>query len=355
MMRNFVLTMLCLCCCLLAIGQTKYEVTANTFLNIRSYADTNAPILGTIDKGGELDVYEINNGCAKIAYDGGYAYVSSSYLSKVQDVSPVEPKSVESNFDFSSWSFGGGEAEWMAYVIAALSIILYFIRKSRGEDEPLEDDGSLYTINWILFLTVTILELVYLVLMGGDAIWFCIPDRVGWLWTIIDFLIFGFIVYNQFMCFFNTLEDVAYNSYGSFDRRWGIYSWIGVIVGGIVSGIFFPVALPFIFVAFVVCQIIQIVLIFRGVMSKGGLGYSLLCSAVYLLGSLSTVLILAHFMVLLVIVLIGYLVLSFIGSSKGGVRRCCANCNHYSSGSDYCNYRDGYISDAHNKVCDYYS
>lgn len=41
------------CCCLLAIAQTKYEVTANTFLNIRSYASASAPVLGTIDKGGK--------------------------------------------------------------------------------------------------------------------------------------------------------------------------------------------------------------------------------------------------------------------------------------------------------------
>ena len=50
------------CCCLLAIAQTKYEVTANTFLNIRSYASASAPVLGTIDKGGEVEVYEITNG-----------------------------------------------------------------------------------------------------------------------------------------------------------------------------------------------------------------------------------------------------------------------------------------------------
>ena len=354
-MRTIVLTMMCLCCSLLAVAQTKYEVTANTFLNIRSYADANAPVLGTVDKGGKLDVYEISDGWAKIAYDGGYAYVSSAYLKKVQDVSSVVPVSDENGFDFSSWNFSRGGAEWMAYVIAVLSVGLFLIRKSRGDDVPLDDSETLYKVNWILFLAVTVLELIYLAIMGSDAIWFCIPDKVGWLWTIIDFLVFGFVVYNQFMCFFNTLEDVAYNSCGSFDRRWGFYSWAGVIVGGIVSGIFFQAALPFILVAFVVCQIVQIVQIFRGVTPNGGLGYAFLCTAVYLLGSISTVWILAHFLVLLIIVLVGLLVLSLIGSSKGSSRRCCENCNHYFNGSGYCNYRDGYISDARNKVCDNYS
>ena len=355
MMRSLIFTVLYLCCSLLAIAQTKYEVTAGTFLNIRSYASADAPVLGTIDKGGRVDVYEIADGWAKIGYDGGYAYVNSAYIKKVQNASSAVSADDSDGIDLSSWSLNRGGAEWMAYVIAALSIVLYFIRRSRGETAPLDDSDNLYRVNWILFLAVTVLELVYLAIMGNDAIWFCIPDKVGWLWTIADFLIFGFIVYNQFMCFFNTLEDVSYNSCGSFDRRWGFYSWVAAIVGGIISGIFFQAALPFILIAFVVCQIIQVVLIFRGVTPNGGLGYAFLCTTVYLLGSISTVLILAHFVVLLIIVLVGYLVLSILGaSSKSSSRRCCANCTHYYS-SGYCNYRDEYIDNAHNKVCDNYS
>ena len=353
-MKTRILTMVFLCCCLLAAAQTKYEVTANTFLNIRTYADTHAPILGTIDKGGKVDVYEISNGWAKIGYDGGYAFVNSAYLKKVQDTPTSVSTSSGNSFDFSSWSIGRGNAEWMVFVIVTISLGLFFIRKARGNN-PLNDNGSLYMINWILFLTVAILELIYVTIMGSNSMWFCFPDKVGWLWAIIDFFIFGFIVYNQFMCFFNTLDDTSYNSYGSFDRRLGVYSWAATIVGGIIAGIFFQAAIPFIFVAFIVCQIIQVVLIFKGVVPKGGLGYGFLCTAVYLLGSISTVLILAHFTVLLIIVLVGYLILSIFAScNKSSSRRCCETCNHhYSSG--YCNYRNEYIYDAGNKVCDNYS
>lgn len=205
------------CCCLLAIAQTKYEVTANTFLNIRSYASASAPVLGTIDKGGEVEVYEITNGWAKIRYDEGYAYVSAQYLKKVEseEVSSFSDKSI---FNFSSWKFRGGGVEWMIFVIAGLSLVLFFIRLNRGEENPLE--GNLHTANWILFLTVSVVELVYLALMGNDAVWFCMPDTVGWVWTVIDFLLFGFIVFNQFICFFNTLRDVMYNSGGGFGINW---------------------------------------------------------------------------------------------------------------------------------------
>ena len=341
-------------CCLCSIGlwahaqTTVYEVTANTFLNIRSHASVDAPILGTIDKGGQVEVYDITNGWAKISYDGGYAYVSADYLMKVENPATDVKPSV-STFKFPSWRVHKHDVKWIVIVILGMSIALFFIRKNRGE-EPLED--GIYLTNWILFLSVSVLELVYLSFMGSDAIWFCIPDQVGWIWTIIDFLVFGFVVYNQYMCFFNTLDDVSYNSNGFFDRRWGIYSWIGGIIAVIVSGIFFPSAVPIVLVIFAICQLIQVILIFKSIVPESGWGNAFLCAAVYVLGSLSTVLILAHFVVLLIIVIIGYFLLSLLGKSSSSSGRC-SSCSHYSSG--YCHYLDRSINSPATTRCDHYS
>lgn len=337
------------CCSLWCSAQTQYEVTASTFLNIRSAADASAPVIGTIDKGGKVDVYEIADGWAKIGFDNGFAYVSADYIRKVETPVAAAAEADSPLFNFSLEGLFSADVEWMVFVIAGLSLVLFFIRKSRGE-EPLED--SLYVANWILFLAVTVVELVYLALMGTRATWFCMPDTVGWLWTVINFIIFAFVVYNQFMCYFNTLADTEYNSYGSFDKRWGLYSWGGLVVGGLVSGFFFQAAVPFVLVAFVVCQLVQIVLIFKGVVPQGGWGKAFLCTAVYLLGSVATLWVLAHFVVLLIIVLVAYFLLSLLGKSSN-TRRCCKNCSHYSGG--YCSYRGSYVSDAYNKVCDNYS
>lgn len=338
------------CCCLLAIAQTKYEVTANTFLNIRSYASASAPVLGTIDKGGEVEVYEITNGWAKIRYDEGYAYVSAQYLKKVEseEVSSFSNKSI---FNFSSWKLGDGGAEWMVLVIASLSLVLFFIRLNRGEDDPLE--GNLHVTNWIVFLTLSIVELIYLALMGNDAVWFCMPDTVGWVWTVIDFLLFGFIVFNQFICFFNTLRDVMYNSGGGFGINWGLYSWIGGVIATVVCAIFFPPVLFFVGLAFLTCQIIQIVLIFKGVVPYGGWGQAFLCFAIYTLGSLATVLMLAHFILLLIIVLVTLFALYIVSkfSSQSSQRRC-RTCNHYSFG--HCSRNNRYINNADTTYCDGY-
>lgn len=348
-MKTLCLTILLLCCGIIATAQNKYEVTTNTFLNIRSYASTDAPVLGTIDNGGEVYVCEIVDGWAKITYGGGYAYVSSDYITKVVDSVPVSAQK-SGGFDLSSFCIGKGDAKWLVYIITVLSILLFIVRKKRN-DTPLED--GLHVFNVILFLSVAVIELVYLSFMGSDAVWFCIPDKVGWLWTIVDFIIFGIIVYNQFMCFFDTLADVEYNSYGSFDKRWGIYSWTWGIVIGVISGIFFPAALPFVGIAFAVCQLVQLVLIFKGVVPQGGWGHAFLCLAVYLLGSLSTVLILAHFVVLLLIVVVGYFILRLIGNaSSSSSRGCCRSCSHY--GSNYCSYHSINIYEPDNKTCDYY-
>lgn len=125
-MRVFIWLIFNLCCCLFLTAQTKYEVTTNTFLNIRSSASVDAPVVGTIDRGGEVDVYTIENGWAKIAFDYGYAYVSSDYLK------PVEPTSVSVEKSDAKWfdgfDFGNWKTRWdarvLVYVIAGLSAFL---------------------------------------------------------------------------------------------------------------------------------------------------------------------------------------------------------------------------------------
>lgn len=53
-MRTLCLVIVILCCSVFATAQIKYEVTTSTFLNVRSYASTDAPVLGTINNRGEV-------------------------------------------------------------------------------------------------------------------------------------------------------------------------------------------------------------------------------------------------------------------------------------------------------------
>lgn len=72
--------------------------------------------------------------------------------------------------------------------------------------------------------------------MGSDMIWFCTPDNVGWIGAIVGFITFGLIVYNQLLCFLDTMQDLRYNT-GDFDMRIGIYSWPIAIIAGIIANI----------------------------------------------------------------------------------------------------------------------
>lgn len=348
-MKRGCLFCLILFCSLLLMAQTKYEVTANTFLNIRSYADKNAPVVATIDRGGKVNVYEITNGWAKISYGDGFAYVSADYIKPLS--SPKTQVGSDSSFDFGRyWGHGSQDMRMLVFVILGCSVVLFIIRKVRGEHEPLED--SLHIANWIIFLITSALEIFYIMSMGASAIWFCIPDDVGWMWTIIDFFIFGFVVYNQFQCLMNTLLDVQYNSYAVFNWKWGLYSWVGGVIAAVVCGFFFQPGLVIVGIAFLICQLVQVILIFTNVVPKGGWGHAILCTVVYLAGSVATVAILAHFLVMLIIVLIGLFILSIFGKSTGSSHRRCSNCSYYSG--HYCSYRGESISNPSTSVCDGY-
>ena len=146
----------------------------------------------------------------------------------------------------------------------------------RGESTPLEDTE--HTINLSLFIAVCLLELFYVFSMGANSIWFCTPDKIGWLWTIINFFIFGAVVFNQWMCFFNTLNDVQYNSYATFNWTWGIYTWGICIIGAIICGFFFAGFLPVIGIGFLVGQSVQTGIIFNKVLPKGGWKHACICT-----------------------------------------------------------------------------
>ena len=71
------------------VSTTKKEVNA-TSLNIRSGSGTNYSIIGKLSKGSKIDVISESNGWSKIDYNGKVGYVSSQYLSDIQDDTTIE-------------------------------------------------------------------------------------------------------------------------------------------------------------------------------------------------------------------------------------------------------------------------
>lgn len=208
-------------------------------------------------------------------------------------------------------------------IILCLSVILFFMRIFKKKNEPRQ--GITYIISNTLFLTTCALEILY-VISANDAIWFCTPNSVGWLWTIINFLLFAGMIFNQIMYLFDVFEDVFANGNAGCNLKLGIYSWLGAFIGIIICSIFYERGIIWVFVALCVMQLIQSFLIFRsyGKNIKGAFWGVF----VYLFCSIATIVTLMIFIFLLIVVVIGiaviWLILKFSGfgsSSRGGNAR----------------------------------
>ena len=203
--------------------------------------------------------------------------------------------------------------EKMALCILILSVILFLMRIVRKKDVPRQ--GAAYIISNTLFLTVCALDIFYIISVD-DSIWFCVPDHVGWIWTVINFFLLGGIVYNQILYLFDVIDDVFSNGNAGCDLRLGLYGWGGGFVCALLCSFFYKEGLPWIFLVVGIMQIIQSVLIFRsyGKNIKGAFWGVF----VYLLGTIGTVVIFMVFLGILIIIVIGFAVLWFALKLLGG-------------------------------------
>ena len=340
-MKKYLLLLVLVCSgIIIATAQTQYQVTAKSSLNVRTQASKDGHLVGKLQHGERIEVYTITNGWAQIYYNGQSAYVNASYIKKC----PVQSINQKNKNDFSLIDldkYAIGNVSWMVYIILALSLILWFLRKFiRGEDNGI-NGVFLYHFNWIAFLLTCGIEIVYALLMGCDTTWFCFPNAVGWFWSIINFFIFGFLAYNQVMCFFDILLDINASSGGGYNIKVGYYSWIIFVIASVIMGIVsWDEYTIWIVIPFAICQLIQIILIFIGIVPSGGWLNAILCVAIYIMGSLSTMLVLLHFVVLLLIVIIAIGVLSAIGSSSSS-----STDSEPDSEPEYETYTDLYIDD----------
>lgn len=209
------------------------------------------------------------------------------------------------------------DIEWLIFVIFGLSVVLAIVRGVHRNESRYLRSGR-YIFHLVAFVIICVAEIVYFLRMGSETTWFCMPSNVGWIGAIVGFLALGWMVYNQVMWFLDILLDIRYNA-GNFDTRIGLYSWpIAIVVGGIVSLFKWEGALEWVVIILGVCQLIQIVLIIVGVSSRGGFLYSLLVTAIYLIGAVSTLFLFLYFLALVIIVvIIGFFIMAFL---RGGSR-----------------------------------
>lgn len=196
------------------------------------------------------------------------------------------------------------------FVISVIMCILRRFSESRGLE------GWKFLFLYITFIVLALLELLYLIMVEGDSIWFCKPDDVGWLMVVINFILFAWFVYNQIMTFIDLLDgcDDIYDAY--VDLRVGIYSWIIGAIAIVVFAIFWNDYVIYVGVALLIAQFIQLIIIIVSCIRGRGFLYSIPYMFLYIVGTVATLAVLVNFIVLLLIVLVGYFVLMIFGSGS---------------------------------------
>lgn len=301
MKRYFHFLSLCFLCCFIhsVLRAEPYRVAVHSTLNVRPAPTMVTPAIGSLDNNEQIDVIEIKKGWAKIDYKGKEGYVHSKYIRPVtqnQEIPPVTSTPLELHLILS---------------VVGLCVISWVIRQIIKKEEILTK--TYHTINLTIWLTIFGLELYYFFGIGGD-IWFCYPDHVGWLKTIIHFFVFGFIVYHQILSYVTTLFEMQYNgARRRIDYRFGKYSAIGLLLFSLVSLIYDTQYIAYIALAFIIAQLIQIGIILQ---AHGRCVFSGIVNVIfYMAGAVATLWTVANFLYLLIIVLIALLMLSFIGST----------------------------------------
>lgn len=309
----------------LCFAAQDYRVKVKTTLNVRSLPDPKSSVLGTLNNGDHIEVYEIANGWAKIKFNNKEAYISSEFISPIYQSASSGDNTFRSSND---------SKRTVVYIILGLSAIALLIRKIKTVEES---EGVTLVFSYLILLSICALELYYFIGLEGDT-WFCSPNTVGWIWTIINFFIFGGILFVQILFFLDVLAGLQYNS-EYIDYRTGFYS-IGIAAVLCILGYFlFEEYLYIVGIALGVAQLVQIFFIFRG-NGTSYWGYSIASTVLYLVATAATLITLIHFIMLLIVAILAWVVLMAIGSSDS---RTCSSCSSYDS-SGYCHYRRKYVS-----------
>jgi hypothetical protein len=195
----------------------------------------------------------------------------------------------------------------IAFLLFGVGVIFLVIFAGKS---GISNGGEPISMTWayVLLLFLSVMELVYfLVLKGGT--WFCSPDKVGWLMTIVDFILYAALIIMQ------------YRVVGFMSRYITGRSIFGGYKTGIISaavGIGILIFQQFYFKDNSGLHTIAYVILFGGQvaqfvvnMFRYGVFFSLAVSVIYLICFTALVVLFANFLQLL---LIAFLIYCFISA-----------------------------------------
>jgi len=192
-----------------------------------------------------------------------------------QDSNPYSLDTMDINSMFYS-------SIWFLVPILLLSCVMAIQRRKRRNEGNLT--GFHHTVNHVSFDLCCVLIWWYLILTKENSLWFFNVHVVGLL-SIIGFLFIGFVSWTQVKTFKNLLDDIRYNHNVKFSLFWGLWSTLGIVpVYFLLEWLFGDDASLLTMLAYLLCQLVQIVIIFVRIFKASGLLNAVVCSFTYFIG-----------------------------------------------------------------------
>lgn len=296
------------------ITEEQYQVTAET-LNVRQKPNKHSEIKGKLQKGDIVNVTKIEKGWAEIWYKCYNAYVNEKFITPYTPPQ-IEPEKEETHSwvprftlgDIDVNKYANGKGKWLIYLILGLAVIMF------GAKDSEEHEGTL----GIFVITCPII-LYYLLRLGKHAHWFCMPNQVGWLWAIVGFVALGFVTLALTIAYNNVMRYVRIEA-GDFSLAIGWKSWIYCSIPAVIASIFeWETWCFWLAIILGICQIIQIIRIFQGVIPEKGIIAAIAIILLYFLGLITiTALMLQFISLLIVVLLVGGCLYGAATTSVGG-------------------------------------
>ena len=221
------------------------------------------------------------------------------------------PVNESGNFDFNAYIERTSNAEhnvWMPILIVvcilAIWFICKFVRKLHGSawyssDSLLRDDIRMG--NTMLIAVTSILVIIYVMVYGSSALWFMFPGKEGnWVQVIVCGIIYIYALINFLVGYLKTLDDFCQTPEGRVNLKCGLLTLAIGLLAMMACAVSAPDYLLFVVLALVVCQLIQLWMIFSWAANES-IASALIACGIYLLGGIAVIAFAIPFFLLMIV------------------------------------------------------
>lgn len=192
-------------------------------LHVRSGAGSEFDVIGKLASKDTVHVLKMEGTWAQVEFDGKQAYVSKKYIM------PLRGTKQQSADDFFRGLWGLFKQGPISYLPLLILLTLCFtLLVRRMFRDSLE-------IKWIVggfgLVAIGVMELIFFFGYNGLP-WFCFPDEVGWLWTVVNFFLYGFVLLKQLLLNLQVIREICHES--GYNLSVGVYSYVVVVILAII-------------------------------------------------------------------------------------------------------------------------